>query len=122
MKSLATLLVCSTVLCWSGAVHADFTLNAYNRLKDVPATSDKINTYVIGVGRGIFAANILLQARSQKPIFCMPKKLSLDSGLIESLLDQEIRSPSRGMPYSDDDNIELILLVAFETRFPCNWK
>jgi hypothetical protein len=52
-------------------------------------------------------------------LFCMPEKLALDEGVIQSLLDQEIREPAAGVPYPSGTSIELILTQAFVRRFPC---
>jgi len=59
------------------------------------------------------------ELQGRKPLFCIPRKLSLDEGVIHSLLDQEIRNPASGKQYTPDSDIELILVSAFISRFPC---
>jgi hypothetical protein len=62
----------------------------------------------------------MLVVSGEKPMFCMPAKLNLDKGIILSLIDQEIRSPSSGKPWGDDTPIEMIMVFGFIERFPCN--
>ena len=110
------------VLLMSSSVNADFNLGLYRKLGQVPETKEKLRDYVTGVGRGIFWANVMLGVENKVRLFCMPKKLSLDEAIIQSLLDQEIKRPTsrRGEPYENDTPIELILTTAFINRFPCD--
>ncbi len=82
--------------------NADITLKAYLDLRESPQVREKLRTYFTGVGRGIFWSNAVLNARGAQPLFCMPDKLALDEGIIQSVLDQEIRAPSEGSPYTGD--------------------
>lgn len=107
------------LLVFSETARADFDLKTYKKLKQNTALAEKLNDYTTGVGRGIFWANIMIEARGGSKLFCMPPKLAPDEGLIQSLLDQEIRAPSSGKDYPPDTSIEFILLRAFESRFPC---
>jgi len=104
------------VLVTTFPAHAEFPLSSYNDVKDYKAFKD----YVTGVGRGIFWANVVMGAQGRPKIFCIPEKLALDDGLVLSLLDQEIRSPSPGSDYKSDTPIELILTNGFAKRFPCD--
>ena len=99
----------------AASTYAEFPLSTYAELKN----NDKFKGYVTGVGRGIFWANVVMEAQGRSPLFCMPNKLALDEGLILSLLDQEIRSSSVDSDYKADTSIELILTNAFIKRFPC---
>lgn len=101
------------------AANADFPLVEYRKLAQEPRLKERLSYYVTGVGRGIFWSNTILNVQEREPLFCMPAKLSLDDAIIESLLDQEIRSPSTGTSYKNDTPIELILTSAFIRRFPC---
>ena len=92
--------------------NAEIPLRAYR------ADADK--TYITGVGRGIFWVNSYLQEYGAGEIFCPPPKLHLDAEIIASLLDQEIREPPSGKQWEADTPIEMIMVVAFLDRFPCN--
>lgn len=98
---------------------ADITLEKYRSYKKLPQGEKNLGIYVTGVGRGISWYNLMLEAKDMPKLFCLPKNLSLDQGIIESLLDQEIRASVSGIKYKDDDFIELIMLEAFVGRFPC---
>ena len=101
------------------SANADFTLGNYRKLVQNPTVKERLSDYVTGVGRGIFWSNVILEVQKREPLFCMPAKLSLDEGIIQSLLDQEIRSPSKGTSYNNETPIELIMTNAFIHRFPC---
>jgi len=114
------ILLATAVLSISGTAKADFDLKSYMELKEHDAVAESLKYYTTGVGRGIFWANARIGAYGGKKLFCMPPKLALDEGLIQSLLHQEIRSPASAQPYADETPVEFIMLVAFESRFPCS--
>lgn len=84
------------VLLLACAANADFPLEQYRTLSQSLEISDRLSNYVTGVGRGIFWANVLMRTQSKERLFCMPENLSLDSRIIQALLDQAIRAPSDG--------------------------
>jgi hypothetical protein len=98
---------------------AEVPLKEYLELREVPQVAERLRGYFTGVGRGIFWSNVEIATRGMQPLFCMPENLALDEGIIQSLLDQEIRSPTRGRRYSNETSVELILINAFIGRFPC---
>ena len=102
---------------YSPTAYAEVPLSKYTEFRNsVPQFTD----YLVGVGRGIFWANVLLGIHGKPRLFCMPQKLALDEGIILSLIDQEIRSPSSGKPYANDASVEMVMVFAFVRRFPCN--
>ena len=119
MVRLWRLVVFVLFLSWPGLSSADFNLKAYLELRDIPQTQENVRNYFTGVGRGIFWANTLVAAKGAPPIFCMPKSLALDEGIIQSILDQEIRDNAEKHAYKNDTPVELILLYAFINKFPC---
>jgi hypothetical protein len=102
------------------AASADLSLVNYRESIQLPKLKEKVETYVIGVGRGIISANIMLQAQKKERLFCSPMTLAMDSSFVLSLLDQEIRTPSKDAIYNNDTTIEHILLHSFINRFPCS--
>jgi len=110
------MLVAVLTFCVSGVVSAEFTVSEYRELKDLP----EMKSYVTGVGRGIMWTNVVaVNHYGQRPLFCVPEKFILDEAVILSLLDQEIRQPSRDYQ-PETFPIELILLTSFQERFPCD--
>jgi len=101
------------------SAEAEFTLGQYRQIVQDPALKERLDSYLTGVGRGVFWANVMLRAQKKRQLFCMPAELSLDEGIIESLFDQEIRRPTKSAHYGEDTPIELILISAFIQRFPC---
>lgn len=108
-------IACSLILCISSA-HAEIPANKYTEFKkNVPQFKD----YLIGLGRGIFWANTLIEMQGKPKLFCMPENLSLDDGLILSIIDQEIKKPSIKKPWGNGDTVEMVAAIAFVNRFPC---
>ena len=103
-------------MCLSFAAFADVPVSRYlDYVKSQPAFTD----YLVGIGRGVFWTNTVLEISNQKPLFCMPNNLALDRGIVLSLIDQEVRNPSSRKPWKEDTPIELIMVVAFQKKFPC---
>ena len=96
--------------------NADFPVKHYYEFKKV----DKFEDYLIGLGRGIFWTNTVLEVSKQKRIFCMPGGLALDQGIILSVIDQEVRNPTGRDSWKPDTTIELIAVLAFKNKFPCS--
>jgi hypothetical protein len=98
---------------------ADFELdwyqNQYKKNSDIPEARTQMESYLTGVGRGIHYANTMLQVSGREKLFCIPENLSLDAGIIQSLLDQEIRYGK----YKGETYLEAILMMSFIHRFPC---
>src|SRR5690554_5785725 len=95
---------------------AEFTVENYHQFKGSVA---QLDDYLVGLGRGIFWANTVLNVEGRDKIFCMPQGLSLDEGIILSVIDQEIRSPTYRDSWDSDVPIELIAVHAFKNKFPC---
>lgn len=97
-------------------VSADVTVENYHQFK---GNVDQFDDYLVGVGRGVFWTNIVLDVEGRDKIFCMPKGLSLDQGTILSVIDQEIRRPTNRGSWGKDVPVELIAVHAFRNKFPC---
>ncbi len=116
LRKTLTMLVAVLTVCVSGVVRAEFTASEYLELKDLP----EMKSYVTGVGRGILWTNsVAVNQYGHPPLFCVPTKFGMDETVILSLLDQEIRRPSRDYQ-PETFPIELILVVSFQERFPCD--
>lgn len=118
MKNLPSVLLAVSIIyiCSFDVVYADVPVEMYEDFKE---TGDWSDAYLTGVGRGIFWTNVLLGVKNKLQLFCMPKKLSLDKGIILSVIDQEIRNPTSGKAYDEGDPIEMIAVYAFINKFPC---
>jgi hypothetical protein len=110
------------LLIWSLATtsSAEINLKIYLASQKTEQGRAMVRSYVTGVGRGVLWYNAEISAKNNSKLFCFPPKLALDQEVIDSLLNQEIRSPASGKSYSEKTPIELILIKAFETRFPCS--
>jgi hypothetical protein len=106
----------------AGGKEGYFSLDEYQELSQsqFPQMREKTGDYILGVGRGIFWAAVMLSSQKKAPLFCPPKSFGVNQDVIQSLLDQEIRErSSRDNPYAKDTPIEIILTRAFVNRFPC---
>ena len=97
-------------------VRAEVPLELYRVLNELPESEAKIADYITGVGKGIIWANAFMDSDR---LFCTPKNIVMNAGIIRSLLNQEIRTPHNGTPYESDTFIEAILIASFKSRFPC---
>lgn len=119
MKSAVTLILGLLISAVAQDTRAEVDLRLYKKSQEIKEAKEILSWYVTGIGRGLHWYNEASGSHKSPQLFCIPSKLSLDQGLIESLLDQEIQSPANGKSYAGDTPIELILLRAFESRFPC---
>ena len=99
--------------------YADIPVSFYKKLHNVSDIAG-FKDYITGLGRGVFWSNTVLEHDGKPKIFCMPGNLHLDEGIILSLLDQEIRTPSNGVDWKPNIPIELIMVAAFRNKFPCD--
>lgn len=95
---------------------AEFTVENYHQFKGSEARFDD---YLTGIGKGIFWANTVLGVEGHDKMFCIPPGASWDQGIILSVIDQEIRSPTYRDSWDSDVLIELIAVHAFKNKFPC---
>lgn len=119
VSKLVKKIILAVVMCVLASVaNADIPVEFYQKTrsgKNIPGFKD----YVVGLGRGVFWANVSLDAAGRDKLFCLPPKMNLDEGIILSILDQEIRQPSSGKAWESTTPIELIMVVAFTRRFAC---
>ena len=101
------------------ASRGDVPIGFYKKAKQLKQFPTDMKMYIVGVGRGVFYANVLLEVYGREKLFCMPPSLKLDEGIVLSLLDQEVRSPAHGKPWTDDASIEMVMAFAFKEKFPC---
>lgn len=105
------------LLLKSTLASAEFTVENYYQFK---GNAPQFDDYLTGLGRGIFWANTVLAVEGRDKIFCMPSGLSLDQGIILSVIDQEVRSPTNRDSWANDVPVELIAVHAFKNKFPCS--
>lgn len=118
MKTFAIPMACIIALSWCAPASATMTLKAFRKL-DQGETKRITEVYVTGIGRGIALEDGVLIRQGKNHLFCVPQNLTMDSEIILSVLDQEIRSPDRDTSYKDDDLVEIIMLFALINHFPC---
>jgi len=112
MKLLLMLIISLLV---SSPAYAGFPLSSYNLFKNKQSFGD----YLTGVGRGVFAANTLLEFQHLKPLLCAPDDFQFDRVNLLSIIDDEINHPSKVYKYPGDTPIELIVAIAIKNRFRC---
>src|ERR1039458_2798502 len=91
------ILVIFTLLLLPCVANAEFSLAEYRKFSQAPEVKARIGEYVTGVGNGIFYANIMLELEKKTPLFCSPRKLAIDAGIIQSLLNQEIMTDRKSV-------------------------
>ena len=110
-------------LLWCNVAAADMTVKLYKQYKN---SSDKIlrdgaESYINGVGKGIFWANIVTQVDNGKGkgLYCQPDKLALHAENYLDFVEREIEFQKKENLLNDDDNIELLLVMHLIRIFPC---
>jgi hypothetical protein len=117
-QHLVILFVLTIMLLFAVPLSGDFPLKQHVELRRQSSFNKQLDSYFIGVGRGIFWANTVLEVTGQQPLFCTPEKLTLDDGIILSLIHQEVRSRSKDPNFANTP-VELLAVKAFQIRFPC---
>jgi len=118
LRRWATALLSIVSLAVASHASADITVGAYLKFKKPPEPPG-FEDYLIGVGRGVFYANVVLGMRKQPRLFCVPKDLEIDENMILAIIDKEIRSPSDGVQHNDNAPLEGVMVEAFINRWPC---
>lgn len=111
MSLLSTLLF----TFWIVPIHAEVPLKLYETTKDVK----EMQTYLTGVGKGYFWANVHLIVRQLPPLYCPPEKLAVNARNYVEILDDYLSKPGMKSNLASDRNVEEILLYALQEVFPC---
>jgi hypothetical protein len=111
-------LVVVTFLLASTIVHAEIEVKDYKEAKKTGGTAwTFMETYVLGVGRGLTWANVSIKDKSNR-LFCPPGKLGLGMDNYVNILDSFIDKHK----ISNTDAIEMLLEFGMEETFPCDSK
>ena len=73
--------------------------------------------YVTGVARGFEASNAVLSNRGDARLFCVPRKLPLNTRNYIDILDDELER--RGTAVTGNELVEIVLFRGLERTFPC---
>jgi hypothetical protein len=90
-----------------------------NDLKKNTNKENQINQhmYVMGVGQGIFWANVLLELREKQKIFCPDKDTKFTGSYFLSMLE-DMKKDSYYFG-KEDNGIEMLFYWELERKFPC---
>lgn len=121
MNRLTTAVVGLITLLAASQARAQIALSEYQHFQQNEPDREALNHYLLGVARGLWLANEALKIRGQKPVFCLPDSWNPQAPLTlnDELLRQELKKPKYGRKYAPSTPIEIILLYAYESRFPC---
>ncbi len=91
-------------------------------LNDLKTNTNKQNQivqhmYVMGVGQGIFWANVLLELREKQRIFCPDKNTKFTGGYFLNMLE-DMKKDSYYIG-KEENGIEMLFYWELERRFPC---
>lgn len=111
---LLKLVVFYCFLCSFGAAAMSL-----NDLKKNTNKENQINQhmYVMGVGQGIFWANVLLELREKQKIFCPDKNTKFTGGYFLNMLE-DMKKDSYYIG-KEANGIEMLFYWELERRFPC---
>jgi hypothetical protein len=100
---------------------ADVTLESYQTAMSNPKDSDRMRTYIIGVGRGVVWGAGFSRHAFGTAIVCEPDKIGITGQAFLDILAAEIKSPSRKDMdhYPPDAPVELVLINGLVAVYPC---
>ena len=81
-----------------------------------------MNIYVLGLGEGLFWANIGMKEKHNVSLFCLPKNLPLAPSHYSKILNEAIdkyKETESIKTAQNDDVLGLLLLTGLEEHFPC---
>ena len=106
-------------------VYAEISAKKYLVLKEAsnktPETELLLTTYISGVGSAYTFANAMLESEGQSPLFCVPRKLALNTGNFTVILDNTIEKLST-IADTEDLTVSLLILQGLIATFPCDKK
>ena len=102
--------------CPAFAKDLTLTVSIFQHTKDNPIVISCIG----GVGQGYLYANTKLLIDGKPRIYCQPTGLALIGRNYIQLIETEVQRPSPGYKYSEKTAIEIVLLNALVTNFPCD--
>lgn len=109
------------VLVTGSALAAGYDVQRFQSFMSLnTAQKEKDMSYLIGVSRGLILANMYMEQQYESRLFCIPRnQFSEAYGAAIPALNSEIASPSGGHPYSPDTPMEVVMLQALKTHYPC---
>ena len=118
-KVIATLLM---MFVFGSALAKGFDVKTYQSFKSLPESQRLLNVgYQVGVARGLIVMNEKLIYMHRKPLFCIPdEKWHAAYSGATAALNEEIANPTYGKPLASDTAIELVMLQALISRYPCS--
>jgi len=121
MKKL-TILLFSILISFSPYSFGEIIYSDYERWKSSPETETLINSYISGAEAGFGWANTLLESKEQKPLFCQPRKLSLNIQTTKDIIKEKVKNLLKlGLTQEEIDKypVPLILIKGLIDTFPC---
>ena len=96
--------------------NADVPLKLYATVKD----DETFKSYIGGVGKGLFCANLYLVIEKKPPIFCPPAKLPLSNEIYLDILDRFIKQNKDKIEQMSFEfpSVEYLLLLGLIDTFP----
>ena len=100
---------------------ADYTVAEYHKARAAGLREwNVLRIYITTFTSGIEWTNSYLEDnKSNRPIFCIPEKLGLNTDNVIKMLDDEIARFSDTPDLINKQNIELLLIRAYVRTFPC---
>jgi hypothetical protein len=91
-------------------------LTDFLRLHDEPLGRDHTETEIMGVQKGLIAANAYLtQTLKQPAMYCQPETLSLTADQLVEMLRRGVKE----QPELDEGDVASALLAIMQHTFPC---
>lgn len=103
--------VLSLIMLIPVSASGEIPIGQYAQLKD----NDQVKTYITGVGKGVFYADVYLSVFDRKPLLCIPPGVEIGQDIILAAIEKELNTTN----YDPLDPVESIVPMALMVRFPC---
>ncbi len=117
-KKLIALTVLSMLL-FSHAAQAEFSISGYNLLKNMSG-NERFIAYLDGTVNGLTWANASLQYRDLPLLYCQPPKLTINADNVIELLDGYLERNRELVGRLGDPALGMVMILAPQDAFPCN--
>lgn len=104
------------LFCPGLAIANDFTVGMYkSSMKGPPPMDSLMETYISGVGMGVFYSNIFNMTNGQKAIFCIGKDVQFNGKDAIRVFNSFLTKYS----IRDQNDAYAVMVLALQDKYPC---
>ena len=78
-----------------------------------------IRLYISGIGSGMMWSNIELESRGEKPLYCQPEKIALNTGNYIRIINDELAKDELTEAEKELSSVAKYIMKGLISTFPC---